>query len=53
MRFDYPIKNYVKLTAKLLTTAYKSKFIKIKLDEDPVQCRFYFLSFMNSLKFVL
>ena len=29
-RFDDPIKNCAKLTAKLLTDAYKSKVIKFK-----------------------
>ena len=37
------------LTAKLLTTAFKSKIIRFKLDEDPFQCRIYFLTFIDSL----
>ena len=37
------------LTAKLLTTAFKSKMIRFKLDEDPLQRRIYFLTFIDSL----
>ena len=37
------------LTAKLLTTAYKSKIIRFKMDEDPLQRRIYFLTFIESL----
>ena len=44
------IKECVKLTTKLLKAAYKSKVIMFKLDEDPLQFRVYFLSFMNSLR---
>ena len=43
----------MKLTAKLLTSAYKSRVINSKLDKDQPQLRFYDLSFMNSLKIVL
>ena len=32
--FNDPIKKCAKLTSKLLTTVYKSKAIKFKLDED-------------------
>ena len=32
-----PIKLCARLTAKLLTTAYKSKIIRFKIDEDPLQ----------------
>ena len=49
MRLDDPIKKCAKVTSKLLTIVYKSKFTKFKLDEDPLQRRGYFLSFMNSL----
>ena len=38
--------------AKLLTTAYKSKIIKFKLDEDPLQRRIYFLTFVESLEMI-
>ena len=41
-RFDDPIKNCTKLTAKLLADAYTSKFNQFKLDEDPIQRRVYF-----------
>ena len=43
-----PIKLCAKLTAKLLTAAYKSKILKFKLDEDPLHRRNYFLIFMES-----
>ena len=39
-------------TAKLLTTAFKSKIIRFELDEDPLQCRIYFLTFIDSLNMV-
>ena len=34
-----PIEQCATLTAKLLTTAYKSKIIRFKMDEDPLQRR--------------
>ena len=34
---------------KLPKTAYKYKVLKLKLDEDPLQRRIYFLTFMESL----
>ena len=37
------------LTAKLLTTAFKSKIVIFKLDEDTLQRRIYFLTFIDSL----
>ena len=46
------IKQYATLTAKLLTTAYKSKIIGFKMDEDPLQRRFYFLTFVESLEMI-
>ena len=49
-RSDDPIKKCVNITAKILIAAYKSNFVK---DEDSLQCRVYFLFFMNSLKIVL
>ena len=52
-RFGDPIKNCVKLTANLLKADYKSNFGKFKFDEDPLQRRVYFLSFINSHKIVL
>ena len=40
------------LTAKLMTTAYKSKIIRFKMDEDPLQRRIYFLTFIDSLDMI-
>ena len=40
------------LTSELLTTVYKSKIIRFKLDEDPLQCRIYFLTFIDSLDII-
>ena len=40
------------LTAKLLTAAYKSKIIRFKMDEDPLQRRIYFLTFIDSLDMI-
>ena len=48
-RKNDPIKLCAMLTAKLLTTAYKSKIIKFKLYEDPLQRRIYFFTFVESL----
>ena len=47
-----PIQLCANLTAKLLTTAFKSKMIRFKLDEDPLQRRIYFLVFNDSLNIV-
>ena len=47
-----PIRLCATLTAKLLTTVYKSKIIRLKLDEDPLQRRIYFLTFIDSLNMV-
>ena len=46
------IKLCATLTAKLLTTAYKSNIIRFKMDEDPLQRRIYFLSFVESLEMI-
>ena len=46
------IKLCTRLTAKLLTTAYKSKRFKFKLDEDSLQRRIYFLTFVESLEMI-
>ena len=51
-RKKYPIKLCARLTEKLLTTAYKSKIIRFKLDEDPLQRRIYFLTFVESLEMI-
>ena len=40
------------VNGKFLTTAYKSNFIKFKLDEYPLQCRIYFLKFVESLEMI-
>ena len=45
-----PIKLCTRLTEKLLTTAYKSKIIRFKLYEDPLQYRIYFLTFVDSME---
>ena len=47
-----PIKQSATLTEKLLTTSYKSKVIRFKMDEDPLQCRIYFLTFLESLEMI-
>ena len=47
-----PIKLCATLTAKFLTTAYKSKITRFKLDEDPLQRRIYFLTFLESLDMI-
>ena len=46
------IKLCAQLTAKLLTTSYKSKIIKFKLDEDSLQRQIYFLTFVDSLEMI-
>ena len=40
------------LTANFLTTAYRSKIIRFKMDEDPLQRRFYFLTFVEWLEMI-
>ena len=40
------------LTSKFLTTAYKSKITRFKMDEDPLQRQFYFLTFIDSLDMI-
>ena len=47
-----PIKQCATLTARLLTKAYKSKIIRFKMDEDPLQRRIYFLTFVESLEMI-
>ena len=46
---NYPIKLYVRLMEKLLTTVYKSKIIKFKLYKYPLKFRIYYLAFVKSL----
>ena len=36
----------------MLTTEYKSKIIKLKLDEDPLQRQIYFFDFVESLEII-
>ena len=52
-RYDDPTKTFVKIKAKLLTAACKSKVVKFKSDEDTLQHRFYLLFFINSFKVLL
>ena len=47
-----PIRLCATLMAKLLTTAYKLKMIRFKTDEDPLQRRIYFLTFIDSLDMI-
>ena len=52
IRKEDPIRLCATLTAKLLTTTYKSKIIRFKIDEDPLQRRIYFLTFIDSLDMI-
>ena len=45
-----PTKNCVDLKSKLLEAAYNYKVERFKMDEDPLQLWFYFLTFVHSLK---
>ena len=47
-----PIKLCATLTTKLLTTAYKSNIIRFKMDDDPLQRRIYFLTFIDLLDMI-
>ena len=47
-----PIRLCATFTAKLLTTAYKLRIIRFKMDEDPLQRRIYFLIFIDSLDMI-
>ena len=47
-----PIRLCATLTEKLMTTAYKSKIIRFKMDEDPIQLWIYFLTFIESLEMI-
>ena len=47
-----PIRLCATLTEKLLTTAYKSKIIRFKMDKDPLQRRIYFLTFIDLLDMI-
>ena len=47
-----PIRLWATLTENLLSTAYKSKIIRFKVYEDPLQHRIYFLTFIDSLDMI-
>ena len=47
-----PIRLCATLRAKLLMTAYKLKIVRFKMDEDPLQRRIYFLTFIDSLDMI-
>ena len=52
LRKKDPIRLCATLTAKFLTTGYKSKVIRFKMDEDPLQRLIYFLTFIDSLDMI-
>ena len=52
IRKNYPIKICAHLLEKFTTTSYKSKIIRFKMDEDPLQRRIYFLTFIESLEMI-
>ena len=39
-------------SGKFLTAAYKSKIIRFKMDEDPLQLQIYFLTFVKSIEMI-
>ena len=47
--YDQTIRNF---NGKFLTTAYKLKIIRFKMDEDPLQRRIYLLTFIDSLDMI-
>ena len=47
-----PIKLCARLMEKFLTTEYKSRIIRFKMDEDPLQHRIYFLTFVELLEMI-
>ena len=47
-----PIKKCTTLAEMFLTTAYKSKIIRLKMDKDPLQSRIYLLTFVESLEMI-
>ena len=51
-REKYHIKLCARVTEKLLPTEYKSKIIRYRLDEDPLQRGIYFLTFVESLEMI-
>ena len=51
-RKENAIKQCATLMGKLPTTAYNSKMIRFKMDEDPLQRRIYFLIFLEFLEMI-
>ena len=51
-RKEDPIRLCATLTAEFLTKAFKSKIIRFKMDEDSLQRRIYFLTFIDSLDMI-
>ena len=51
-RENDPIRLCATLTVKLLTTAYRSNITRFKMDEDPLQHRIYFFTFIDSLDMI-
>ena len=51
-RKNGPIKLCARLTEKSMTTAYKSKIIRFKINEDPLQRQIYFLTLVESLEMI-
>ena len=49
---EAPIRLCPTLTTKLQTTEFKSKIIRFKMDEDPLQHQIYFLTFIDSLDII-
>ena len=47
-----PIRLCATLTETFLATAYKSKIIRFKMDEDPLQRRIHFLTFVELLDMI-
>ena len=52
LRKKDPIRLCATLMVKFLTTAYKSTVIRFKMDEDSLQHRIYFLTFIDSLDMI-
>ena len=49
---NYLIKLCARLTGKFLTIEYKSRIIRFKMNEYPLQRRIYFLTFVESLEMI-
>ena len=52
IRKNDPIKLCARLTENFLTEVYKSNIIRFKLDEDQLQRRIYFVTFVESLEMI-